>query len=428
MRVHSLKTATLSVALLFLSIANIAQAGDAVGILKKGDRVAVVGDSITEQKMYSKYIELYLLACLSELDLKVIQYGWSGETAGGFKNRMENDLKIFNPNVVTTCYGMNDGGYKPFNEGTGLTYYNNMNQIVQKLKESGATVVVGSPGAVDTKFFRGGGENPKMYNATLGSLRDIAKKIATESKMPFANVFDAMIESMEKAKAALGENYDVCGKDGFHPGPNGHLIMAYAFLKGMGVDGNLGEITVDLKGQSSASGGHKVTAGEGGRVEVESTRYPFCFQGDEKSSSGSRSIAPFTSFNQDLNRLTLTVKNLDAPKAAVTWGSETKSFSKADLEKGINLAEQFMNQNPFAEAFRNLDQRVSQKQSFETGMIRGAITGFPGLAKTLESDKDIATKIETLRKTYFDLHATFHTLARAAVVPVKHAVIVKPEN
>lgn len=42
-------------------------AGDLV--LRKGDRVAIVGDSITEQKQYSKFMELYLLACVPELDL-----------------------------------------------------------------------------------------------------------------------------------------------------------------------------------------------------------------------------------------------------------------------------------------------------------------------------------------------------------------------
>jgi hypothetical protein len=32
-------------------------------ILKKGQRIAIVGDSITEQKLYSKFIELYLTSC-----------------------------------------------------------------------------------------------------------------------------------------------------------------------------------------------------------------------------------------------------------------------------------------------------------------------------------------------------------------------------
>jgi hypothetical protein len=80
-------------------------------LLPPNARVAVIGDSITEQKIYSKYIETYLLACTGRSDIKVFQFGWSGERAGGFAARLENDLAVFNPNVATTCYGMNDGSY-----------------------------------------------------------------------------------------------------------------------------------------------------------------------------------------------------------------------------------------------------------------------------------------------------------------------------
>ena len=83
-------------------------------VLAAGQRVAVVGDSITEQKLYSRYIEDYLLMCLSDLELQVVQLGWSGERAPGFAARLENDLLPFRPDVVTTCYGMNDGLYRPY--------------------------------------------------------------------------------------------------------------------------------------------------------------------------------------------------------------------------------------------------------------------------------------------------------------------------
>jgi len=73
--------------------------------VKQGDRVAVVGDSITEQKLYSRYIELYLTACQPQLDLHVMQFGWSGEWARGFAARLDNDLLPYKPNVVTPCSG-----------------------------------------------------------------------------------------------------------------------------------------------------------------------------------------------------------------------------------------------------------------------------------------------------------------------------------
>src|ERR1043166_6223778 len=255
-------------------------------ILKKGQRVAVVGDSITEQKLYSRYIELYLTACLPELELHVVQLGWGGETAPGFAGRMHNDLLPWKPDVVTTCYGMNDGGYGPFKEEIGKRYHAAMADIVARLKKSGAVVVVGSPGAVDSKYFRNGGEPARVYNETLGRLRDIARELATKEGQRFVDVIAPMLSAMEKGKAALGETYDVGGKDGVHPGPNGHLVMAFAFLKAMGLDGQIGTITVDMKSAATASGGHKVVSSEPGKVDLESVRWPFCFSGDEKSSGG----------------------------------------------------------------------------------------------------------------------------------------------
>ena len=120
-------------------------------------RVAVIGDSITEQRLYSKYVECWLLACSGVPDVQVMQFGWSGERADGFAWRAINDLAVFHPTVATLCYGMNDGGYQPWKPEIGETYDANMRKVLDRVGEAGVkTVVVGSPGAVDTNFFRPG--------------------------------------------------------------------------------------------------------------------------------------------------------------------------------------------------------------------------------------------------------------------------------
>jgi lysophospholipase L1-like esterase len=403
-----------------------ARASAKAGVLKKGARVAITGDSITEQKLYCRFMEDYLLACLPELDLRVIQLGWSGERAPGFAGRMANDLLPWKPDVVTTCYGMNDGSYRKYEKPIGDAYEQAMKDIVHRLKESGATVVTGSPGAVDTYSFKNPNVSPKDYNENLAHLRDIAKDIAAAEGMPFANVHDAMVKAMEKAKPALGESYDVCGADGFHPRPNGHIVMAYAFLKGMGLDGDLGSITIDMKGPASATGGHTVVSSSAGKAEIESRRYPFCFYGDEKSAEATRSIVPFVPFNDDLNRLTLTAKNVVTPRAKVTWGTASKSFSKEQLEKGINLAAEFLD-NPFSDAFRKVDEQVSKKQGFETPMIKDVITRF-GVAKSLLGEDAVAeAALETVRQRLVAKDDALHATVRAAIVPVRHTIGVESE-
>ena len=235
-----------------------------------------------------------------------------------------------------------------------------------------------------------------------------------------------MMKVMQDAKAALGKAYPVCGGDGVHPGPNGHLVMAYAFLKAMGLDGNIGTVTVDMAGAATATPGHRVLSASKGKVELESTRYPFCFTGGEKDPNGTRSILPFLPFNRDLNRFTLVVKNLAAPTADVTWGKTTKTFSKADLEAGVNLADAFID-TPFSEPFSQLDRIVGDKQNRETRAIKGVITNFRGLAADFPGDADVAGAIDTLRRKLTERSAKDAAAVRAAVKPVTHTLQITPK-
>ena len=117
-------------------------------LLKAGDNLAICGDSITQQRMYSRLIETYLVACVPELKLTVRQYGWSGETAEGFLHRMKNDCLRFRPTVATLCYGMNDYRYQPYDEATARWYQKNYTEVLRQFKAAGVRVVLGSPGCV----------------------------------------------------------------------------------------------------------------------------------------------------------------------------------------------------------------------------------------------------------------------------------------
>ncbi|MFT5129895.1 MAG: lysophospholipase L1-like esterase [Rhodothermales bacterium] len=395
-------------------------------ILKKGDRVAIVGDSITEQKQYSKFMELYLLACVPQLDLTVYQFGWSGERAPGFANRMENDFVPWAPTVVTTAFGMNDGSYRPFDARIGKAYEDGTRRIQDRCQKLGARMIVGGPGPVDTDSWRRNEPDAdQFYNDNLGQLSAIAAKLAKERGFVYASLHPQMMAVMKDAKAALGPDYHVCGGDGVHPSANGHLVMAYAFLKAMGFDGQIGTVTVDLTGATTVSDGHRLLSAENGSVKLESSRYPFCFSGGEKDPNGTRSILPYLSFNQDLNRFVLVVKNLSQPKADVTWGKATKTFTKAELAAGVNLADSFL-ENPFVEPFRQLERVVADKQNRETRTIKGTITNFRGLLQDFKDDKEVADATALLKRKLFERNAADAARARAAVKPVTHSIQITP--
>jgi lysophospholipase L1-like esterase len=391
-------------------------------LIQSGDMVAVIGDSITEQKQYSVFIEDYLLMCQPAAKVQVAQFGWGGETAAGFQKRMRNDTLRFKPMLITTCFGMNDGGYGPLTKERADLYRTSQQQIIDKAKKAKVrTIIVGSPGCVDTDKFRG----PKfaaVYNKTLGELSDIAREVAEANGVAFADVHTPMMVAMDKAKAKYGHEYHVAGPDGVHPDANGHLVMAYAFLKAMGCNGDIGDIKVDLgANKASASHGHKVLSCQNGKIEIESSQYPFCFQGDPKSTSATAGMIEFVPFNEELNRLTLIVENAPSKKCKVIWGRSSKEFSREQLAKGINLAAEFI-ENPFSEPFRNVEAAVRRQQQYETGLVKSVITKLPDFRKLVPEETAAIDKIaETALRHDKDLFES----AATTVTPVKHTLMIE---
>lgn len=377
-------------------------------LLKKGDRLAICGDSITEQKMYSRIMETYLTACVPQLEVTARQYGWGGEVAPGFLARMTNDCLRFEPTIATTCYGMNDHGYRAYAPSIGDRYRTYQTAIVQSFKANGARVVLGSPGCVSHKA--------EALNLNLCELRNIDIEIAAQEKVGFADVFWPMVKAEFEAHQRYATNYWIGGKDGVHPDWAGHLVMAYAFLKGLGLDGEIGTITVDLgANQAEVSAGHSLVSAKDGAFEIKSTRYPFCATGDKTKDNTIRSGTSLVPFFADLSRLNLVVKNAKAVSYKVTWGEMTKRYSAAQLGKGVNLAEDF-EVNPFSAAFARVDAAVGAKQEYETRQIK---TMFHGPESKLE--------MEALAKLTERVRAPLAAAIKKSLVPVTHTITIVAE-
>lgn len=391
--------------------------------LQAGDTVAICGDSITEQKEYSVFIEDYLLMCQPAPDLKAHQFGWSGEKTDGFLKRMRTEVLPFGPSVATTCYGMNDGAYAAIDPARQGSYRRNTEAIIKTFRDNGVRfIVIGSPGLVDTYTFDripGRNYSAANYNHTLADLARIAREVATEQGVTYADVYTPMAAVMKAAKAKYGLAYDLAGPDGIHPEADGHLVMAYAFLKALGCSGDIGTITWDAQtGRATATAGHRILSVRKGNLEIESTRYPFCFSGNPADPNSTSGVLEFLPFNEDLNRFRLVVENGGTGAFKVTWGKESKVFSAARLGRGINLAAEFMD-NPFVETFGSVDKVVREQQAFETPAVKNILYTLPEWSALLPEEKAVLEQLKTatIRKAEALCRAS-----RAAVVPVKYTI------
>lgn len=387
-------------------------------VLNKGDRLAICGDSITEQKRYSVLIETYLTACLPELEITCRQYGWSGEQAGGFLNRMKNDVLRFKPTLATTCYGMNDFRYVPYDEAIATTYRGNQSAITRLFKDSGCRVILGSSGIIDSvpHWVKNATGTQQDLNLALSKFRNITLEVATAEHAGFADVYQPMLLADLAAKQKYGPGFKVAGKDGVHPGWAGQVIMAYAFLKAMGIDGDLGTITWDAaSNQATAAGGHEVLACTDGRLALRSTKLPFSpGPGDATKDDAIRAGMALVPFDNDLNRLILRVTSPKAKSYTVTWGDASKRYTAAELAAGVPLAKDF-DHNPLVPAFTAILNAVAAKQDYETRQIKT-------LAHGLEGAADIEQTFALTEKT----RAPLAQAIRVAHQPVDHAIAIAP--
>src|SRR5271157_3964196 len=136
-----------------------AGAKDAGFFFHDGDRVVFLGDSITEQKLYTTYIEAYTLTRFPQEKFTFRNVGWGGDTAWLRQRAHTDEGKLFaakedeqqkmveksvgaglardvlplKPTAVTVDFGMNDHAYTKFRPDIFRAYSRSQAEIVKVL-------------------------------------------------------------------------------------------------------------------------------------------------------------------------------------------------------------------------------------------------------------------------------------------------------
>ena len=304
------------------------------GYLRPGDRIVFLGDSITEQRMYTNFAETYLALRYPGMKLSFANAGWGGDTTAGALKRLERDVLSLKPTVVTICYGMNDGGYgyaKP--EDAAAAFGKNLREIVKRLKARKVRVVILTNGVVDDslpkmKWLRDVGD----YNAGgLKALKEEALRVATEEGLSSFDLHAEMTDVLARAKKdGVG-----MGDDGIHPDEGGSLIMAFCLLKALGVPPRHESFRVDLSAKGAKPARAPVVKREIGswRLSVKLDGLPYAVEGK------ARKMLPYLPFNEEFNDIRLAFTGLpDGSYYVKLDGALTPVLSREELEKGLPLA------------------------------------------------------------------------------------------
>ena len=133
--------------------------------LKDGDTFVFLGDSITHQCLYTQSVEGFFYTRYPKTRIHFHNAGVGGDRGADAPLRFDEDVAVSKPNYVTILLGMNDGGYKGFDQPTFETYSAGMTTILKKIAGLGATAIPMTPTMFDSRAKRAKGDNAAPRNS-----------------------------------------------------------------------------------------------------------------------------------------------------------------------------------------------------------------------------------------------------------------------
>ena len=353
-------------------------AGSVAEPFRDGDRVCFIGDSITHQMLYHTEITLFYLTRFPNWRVETVNCGFAGDTAAGAVRRYDWDIAARKPTVATVMLGMNDvnrGLYKPGSTGPDTeakraaaldSHIKNMEILAERLHRDGVRLIFMGPSPYDQTGSQSE-ENLFGVNDALKFCGAAAHKLAEKVQAGWVD-FNAPMDAINRAWQAKQPAFTLVGPDRIHPGPAGHLVMAYLFLKAQHAPAVVAEATLDgrqgkVVRQNNCDISDVRMVDGGLTFTCRSGALPFPV---DKACGPALEWVPFM---QELNREMLTVTGLSGDRYALEIdGALVVKTTAAALAKGINLAE--LRDTPQCKQALEIRQRVSERALIEGRKLR----------------------------------------------------------
>lgn len=347
-----MKTIFVFIAIICLSYSVSAQT---VTPFKEGDRAVFLGNSITDGGHYHSYIWLYYMTRFPDMNLRILNAGIGGDTAYDMNKRLDGDVFSKKPTVLMVTFGMNDSGYleyngdnsKEFGEQKYQECYKNY-QLMEKRFQglSGTRIVLMGSSPYDETAQIKDNTSLRGKNATMERIVEFQKESAATNNWEFMDLNEPMT-AINQQFQQKDPSFTICGNDRIHPDNDGHMIMAYLFLKAQGLARKeVADIELHAtKKEPVKSVNCEITNirknGKDLSFDYLSNALPYPLDtvargwGTKKSQAEALKVIPFMT---DMNREMLTVKGLKGNYQLLIDGQEVGTWSADELAKGINLA------------------------------------------------------------------------------------------
>ena len=195
-----------------------------------GDRIVAIGDSITAEGAYLRYIEQVLAFHYPELrNLKIINAGIGSQKSENLLARFDRDVIVRRPTFVIINIGINDVWHRlsePHNFDFLRGYHDNITTMVTMAQQAGIHVILLSPTIIEEKLDAEGNQRLERYASVMG-------KIAALKKIQFVDLHAMFCSAIERNPRSQNKGW--LTSDGVHMRPLGSALMALGVLRALGV-------------------------------------------------------------------------------------------------------------------------------------------------------------------------------------------------
>ena len=343
---------------------------------KDGDRVVMIGDSITEQHLYSNYVEMWTVTRFPKWKITFRNVGIGGDRSVGGNSRFARDVLLHKPTAMTVDFGMNDGSYREFSDQTFKPYMDGLQGMADQATAANIRTAWVTPQPLDND--EQGKTALTGYNQTLEKFSDGVRAISEKNSGKFVDQFHPYLQVLDAARSKADKYNRITAGDAVHPGPPGQALMAASILKGMNFPSLVAAVAIDAKQ-------NKVVSQENCTVEgLQATATSVKFKKLDKAipffPEDASSILPWTPILDELNDYKIQVTGLAPGKYKVRIDSvDVAELSAESLGAGVDIAAEVLKSGPIAEQAKKVKEAVEKKNRYHHDQIfRGIVlTGVP---------------------------------------------------
>jgi len=338
---------------------------------KDGDRVVMIGDSITEQHLYSNYVEMWTVTRFPNWKITFRNVGIGGDRSVGGNARFARDVLLHNPTAMTVDFGMNDGNYREFSEQTFKPYMDGLQGMADQAKKANIRTAWVTPQPLDNDDQ--GATALTGYNQTLEKFSLGVNQIAEKNGGQFVDQFHPYLKVLDAARGKNSKYERITAGDAVHPGPPGQALMAASILQGLNFPTLVAGVTIDARQ-------NKVTSQENCQIEeLETTAQGMEFTKLDKAlpffPEEASSILPWTPILDQLNDYKIQIIGLAPGKYKIKIDSvEVAELTAEQLSKGVDISAEVLKSGPIAEQAKRVKEAVEKKNRYHHDQIfRGVV-------------------------------------------------------